>query len=90
MRTFLNNPIHSSAIAILYLCEYNHTTKTIKVVKEMQFKNQFEALDAYSNIPNPESQLAAGKDKPSFEYELALLHSRLNNPEWVKDLSNYI
>jgi len=90
MKTFLNEPIHPETKGIVYLCKYDYENSTIKVKRSMQFANGFHALNAYANIPNPESQMASGKDKESFEKKLSELHEKLNDPEWVKDLAGYL
>lgn len=90
MNTFLNEEIETDTLAILYLCEYSYTPPSIKVIREIQFKSPFEALEAYSNIPNPESQMASGKDRDKFFSELEILHKNLTNPKWIEELGNYL
>jgi len=90
MKTFLGTEIHETTLGVLYLCEYNHKDKTIKVHSGLQFNNPSTALNAYANIPNPESQLAMGHDKETFEKNLNELHANLNDPEWVKELAEYL
>jgi len=90
MRTFLNEEINLDTLGILYLCEYNYTPPSIKVVREFQFKTPFEALEAYANIPNPESQMVSGKTQIELFTQLESLHKNLNDPEWVEELSNYL
>jgi len=86
MKTFLGTEINPRTRGILYICKYNFLNKTIQVRNEVQFESAFDALEAYANIPNPESQMASGKDKESFERELTQLHNDLNNPKWVESL----
>ena len=90
MKTFLGTEISESTLGILYLCKYNYIDKTIRVAGELQFNNAFTALNAYANIPNPESQMASGNDKESFEQDLKELHANLNDSEWVKELNEYL
>jgi len=90
MNTFLNNPIKESTRGILYLCKYCHESKTILVAREIQFDNPGDALNAYANIPNPESQMAMGRTELQFLDSLTKLHDNLNNPEWVGSLSDYL
>jgi len=90
MKTFLGTEILESTLGILYLCEYDSKNKTIKVAGELQFNNAFTVLNAYANIPNPESQMASGKDRESFEKDLQKLHAKLNDPEWVEELADYL
>jgi len=90
MKSYLDQELLHSTVAVLYICKYNYTHNTMKVTGVIEFSNPGTALNAYSNIPNPESQLASGKDKESFEKELNALHKRLNNPKWVKELAEYL
>lgn len=90
MNTFLNEKIKPDTLGILYLCEYNYTPPSIKVVREIQFTSIFEALEAYANIPNPESQMVSGMDQQELFRELESLHKNLNDSEWVKNLADYL
>lgn len=90
MKTFLGKDIKEDTLGILYLCRYNYDLLTIEVGRELQFNNGFDALNAYANIPNPESQMASGKDRDSFLKDLKELHSKLEDEEWVKQLADYI
>jgi len=90
MKTFLGIEIEETTRGILYLCKYDRMNKTIQVVREIQFNSAFEALEAFANIPNPESQMASGKTKEEFERDLVGLHKNLNDPEWLEELSEYI
>lgn len=90
MKTFLGTEILESTLGILYLCKYDYTDKTIEVHGMLQFNNAFTALNAYANIPNPESQMASGKDRESFEKDLQELHAKLRDPEWVVELAEYL
>jgi len=90
MKTFLNSPIKESTRGILYLCEYNYREQTIRVVREIQFDNPGDALNAYANIHNPESQMAMGKTELQFLDDLTTLHANLNNPKWVQSLRDYL
>ena len=60
MKTILNKEIPQSTRGILYLCKYNYNDSTIKVEHEVLFDFAGSALEAYANIPNPESQLVTG------------------------------
>ena len=90
MKTFTGNPIPEDTLGILYLCEYDRGNQTIKVRGEVTFPSAFDALQAYCNIPNPESQMASGGTKEEFEKDLIILHGKLNDPEWVRELSDCI
>lgn len=90
MNTFLNEEIKPDTLGILYLCDYNYTPPSIKVVREIQFKSPFEALEAYARIPNPESQIVSGKTQSELFRELESLHKNLVNPKWVEQLGDYL
>lgn len=90
MTTFLNQPVNPNTLGILYLCEYTYNPASIKVLREIQFESPSLALEAYSNIPNPESQLALGNTQTELFKELDSLHNNLNNPKWVKELAEYL
>lgn len=90
MNTFLGNPIAPNTLGILYLCKYEHNPPSITVVREIQFNDPFDAVITYSEIPNPESQVATGYDQVQLFKELQKLHTNLNNPEWVKNLGEYL
>ena len=90
MKTFLGAEIPKATRGLVYLCNYDHRTKTMKVVRTLLFANGSNALNAYANIPNPESQLAMGNDRESFEKDLNELHTNLRDPEWVKELAEYL
>jgi hypothetical protein len=88
MKNLLGVELNQSTVAVLYLCKLKKDK--LEVFRCIEFDDSFNALQAYSNIPNPESQMASGKDKKSFERELEILHERMLNPEWVKELHKYI
>lgn len=90
MKSFLGHKISENFRGVLYICEYNFQNKTILVVREMFFTSAMDALNTYSNIPNPESQLALGDSYEQLCEELNQLHDNLNNPEWVKELAGYL
>jgi len=90
MRTHLNQFIPDNTRGIVYLCDFTHEPPTIKVTKELLFTSSYDALEAYSNIPNPASQIVRGADKESLYKELTALHANLNNPKWVESLTQYL
>lgn len=90
MKTYLSNPILKTTRGIVYICDYDFNTKTIKVMNELQFSDPALALNAYAEIPNAESQLAMGATKEVFLEELQKLHDNLNNPKWVENFAEYL
>lgn len=90
-QTKLGKEIPKDIRGILYLCDYQGGLNAkITIIREIMFTDGFEALEAYGNIPNPTSQLASGKTYDKMIKELDALHRNLNNPEWVKGLSEYL
>jgi hypothetical protein len=90
MKTYLGKEISEDTRGVLYLCKYDYQYNTMEVIYERLFKSSFEALNAYANIHNPESQLATGETIQELEVELKKLHSRLDDPEWVERLADYL
>lgn len=90
MKDYLNNKIEDTTLGVLYICDYNFVTNTMTVVHVLQFRCAGRALDAYANTRNPESQLASGRTREEFEEQLSVLHNRLNDPQWVKELRDYL
>jgi hypothetical protein len=86
--TILGTPIPESTRGILYLCYFDIEKKTIQVTQERLYVNSFHALDAYANIPNPESQLVTGKNFADLILNLNMLHNNLKDKNWLEELSN--
>ena len=85
MKDLLGEEVHKSVRGILYICDYTGTE--LKVLKALRYNKVMDALDAYANTRNPESQLAMGKDADELSKELTSLHSLMSNKEWIKDFS---
>ena len=79
---------------IIYLCKYTHAQEgkeaNLEVQNILYFSSPGMALQAYANIPNPESQVAFETKESSFKDELEKLHQKMNNQEWVNQLGNYL
>ena len=92
MTTFLGNKLHKATKGILYLCEYQNLDgiATLQVVQERQFYSEYDALQAYSNIPNPESQMAGGKNHEAMLVELKELHANMRDQKWLNELGEYL
>lgn len=88
LKTYLGKDIPLWTRGILYLCRLQGNT--FEVVNELLFTSEYEALQAYANIRNPESQMVGGKTYNELIKELVILHKNINNPEWVKELHEYI
>lgn len=90
MQTLKGTIIQDLHRGVLYLCELDHQQKKLKVHSEIIFCCAFQALEAYANIPNPESQLVTGKTKEELEKNLEVLHKNIKDPKWVEDLMECI
>ena len=88
MRTILGSNIPLDIRGVLYLCEYRREVPELKVVRIMLFMNASNALEAYANIPNPESQLAIGKTREQLNEKLEKLHKNMRDPKWLKQLGD--
>lgn len=84
MKTILGTDLLKSTRGVLYLCHFNGTT--IIVITEILFTSSFMALEAYANIPNPESQLVTGKTYEEVCEELEILHANMKNRTWLNAL----
>jgi len=88
MKTILNTEIPTDVRGILYLCILKKTS--IEVIKQRMYVNAGNALDAYANIPNPESQLVIGKDYEELIANLEALHKNMKDAKWIEELHNCI
>jgi hypothetical protein len=86
MKTILGTEIPETTRGILYLCKF--TRNKLKVIHEVFFTKAWMALEAYANIPNPESQVIMGKTYEELIENLAILHKDMKNPDWLKELSD--
>jgi hypothetical protein len=87
LKTILGTEVPLKTKGILYLCEFDYKTLTLKVGREIFFESISEAFDAYANIFNPESQLVYGKTFDKLIIELDKLHKNIENKEWLKELN---
>ena len=90
MDTILGTKVKEGCKGVLYLCELDYENKTLKVHHEMFYTSIFGAIEAYANIPNPESQLVTGKTYEDLKEELKRLHKNMQDPEWVEMLIELI
>ena len=58
LTTILGTEIPVNTRGILYLCELK---EQLEIFREILFEDSFEAIQAYSNIPNPASQIITGE-----------------------------
>lgn len=86
LKTILGTDIPISTRAILYLCNYNSARKKITVLNEFVTDSQYEGLEYYANIRNPESQIVTGKDFNDLIKNLQRLHSNMKNKQWLTQL----
>lgn len=90
MKTLLGSPIPESTRGIVYLCLFDYAKMKITVVKEIFCTTCHLALHLYSEIPNPESQVVMGKTYEEVLIELEKLHKNMENPIWLKELSEQL
>jgi len=88
MRTLDGKDIAPSTRGVLYICDL--TGDDLEVRHSIQFKSSSDALIAYAEIPNPESQLAMGNTKDEFKSELKTLHEMMQNPQYIELLKESI
>ena len=88
LKTKLGRDIPITTRGIVYLC--NFTGNKIDVVGELLYDSAFQALEAYANIPNPESQLVTGKDYNELISSLHILHKNMEDSKWLTELSECI
>lgn len=90
MKTITWIDIPEGTKALIYLCEYDYNTYALKVIHTLFFRNVFDAINSYANIPNPESQIAYETKEESFDYNLRKLHGKMKDIEWRKRLGDYL
>jgi len=90
LQTILGKDIPLTTRGILYLCNFDFRKLTITVFAEKLFESAWYALDAYANIPNPESQLVTGKTYDELITKLHKLHEDMKDPVWLENLSNQL
>lgn len=86
MKTVLGNELPENIRGVLYICEYDKFKPSITVIAEMLFEDAWEALNAFAEIPNPESQLITA---PTFEMlceRLERLHTNMVDMDWLVEL----
>jgi hypothetical protein len=88
LQTILGTDIPVETRSILYLCKLRRgaTGNKLVVVGELFFNSKFEGLEAYANIPNPESQLITGNNFDDLIRNLHTQHSLFEKEEWLEQL----
>ena len=88
LQTLDGNDVELTTRGILYLCDLSDNG--LQVIKSVQFESAFDALNAYSNIPNPESQLITGKDYDDLIKNMHSLHGMMQKESWLEMLRESI
>jgi len=88
LKTILGTDVPIETRGILYLCRLQNHELT--VLREIFFESGGEALNAYANIPNPESQLVTGKDFNELIKSMNQLHDDIKDPAWIEELEGCI
>jgi len=90
LKTVEGKDIPIKTRGILFLCALNVQEKKIKIIKELLYDSAFDALNAYSNIHNPESQIVqAGTFQELIERKKRLLDN-MKDEKWIKSLIDAI
>ena len=87
IKTKLGAEIPENIRGVFYICELEDD---IKVLNEILCESSSEALNLYSNIPNPESQLVMGRTHKELLIEVDKLNHDLDDPKWVTELKECI
>ena len=82
--------IPKEARGVLYTCRFDREKNELEPFGYGVFGSIGNALEAYANIPNPESQLVTGKTYEELIVNLKKLHKNMQDPEWVKKLKDYL
>jgi len=86
MKTITNQDIPEETRGIVYFCVLNVEHETLEVLRAVLFAEAFDALQAYANTPNPESQMATGGTYEELLENLEILHQNMHDQEWIKRL----
>jgi hypothetical protein len=90
MKTLLGTILPENTRGVVYLCVFDYAKMKISVTKELICSTSFLALTLYAEIPNPESQVAMGCTFEELIIELEELHKNMENPIWLKELSEQL
>ena len=90
MKTLLGTEIPKSIRGVVYLCHFDSFNLKITVENELLCTSSLVALEFYSEIPNPESQLAMGSTYEKLCAELEKLHKNMKDEKWLQELSEQL
>ena len=68
---------------ILYICDLSE--KSIEVKHSIQFESSFDALNAYANTRNPESQFFTGETYDELIKNMHTLHGMMGKESWLRE-----
>lgn len=88
LQTKLGTDIPVTTRGIVYLCKLYDDK--LDVINEILCDSSFDALNYYSNIRNPESQLITGKDYDELITNMHNLHNRMSDKKWINVLKESI
>ena len=63
MKTLLSEEINPECRGLVYFCDYNYNDATLYIIGCVQFESPSQAIMVYSEVPNPESQIAMSGTK---------------------------
>ncbi len=88
LRTSDNIDVELETRGILYICHLSNDG--IEVKQSIQFESSFDALNAYANTRNPESQLITGKTYDELIKNMHTLHVMMKKESWLEMLKESI
>ena len=88
LQTALGTDVPLKTRSILYLCELKGDKLIVR--REILFENRMDGLNAYANIPNPESQLIEGSTYDELIKNMHTLHKMMKSPAWIEMLKETI
>lgn len=88
LRTATGEDVKITTRSILYICDLSRDG--IEVIRSIQFPTQFEGLNAYANIHNPESQLISADNYDDLIKDMHTLHGMMKKDSWLESLRETI
>jgi len=85
--------IPANTRGILMLCKFSDNPLNIEVTKILYYDNRINALRAYANIPNPESQLVIRERNESYDdmiKNLGKLKEQMKTEKWLNTLNSLL
>ena len=87
LQTILGTDIPIITRGIVYLGKFNYEDLTLTIIGERFYRTQSDALHAYADTPNPESQMVSGGTFNILITNLFELHKQMKTKEWLENLA---